>query len=211
MLGYAELMREGTMGPTTLEQIEVLDRMLLNGRGLLELINMTLDVSRLEAGRVTVDVSAFSINALLAELHNEFSIAGRPEVEVRWPVAVADPELYLDRGKLKLVLRNLVDNALKFTRRGSVAVEVETDLEGDRIRISVVDTGVGIPPEALPSVFEMFHQLDGARSSRAGVGLGLYLVRRYTELMGGRIAVESTVGVGSVFTADLPRRLDRHP
>jgi len=211
MLGYAELMREGSMGPTTVEQIEVLDRMLLNGRGLLELINMTLDVSRLEAGRVTVDVSEFGIDALLTELHNEFSIAGHPDVEVRWPAAVADPDLCLDRGKLKLVLRNLVDNALKFTRRGSVTVEVETGLEGDRIRISVADTGVGIPPEALPSVFEMFQQLDGARSSRAGVGLGLYLVRRYTELMGGRIAVESTVDVGSVFTADLPRRLDRRP
>lgn len=209
MLGYTELLREGAIGPTTDEQIEVLDRILLNGRGLLELINMTLDVSRLEAGRITIDVSEFSIEALLTELRNEFSIARRPEVELRWPAEVAAPGLCLDRGKLKLVLRNLIDNALKFTRRGSVTVKVETDRERDRVRVSVADTGVGIPPEAVPSIFEMFRQLDGARSSRAGVGLGLYLVRRYTELMGGTVAVESTVGVGSVFTADLPRRVDQ--
>ncbi len=209
ILGYAELMREGAMGPTTTEQIVVLERMLLNGRDLLDLINMTLDASRLEADRISLDAREFELDAVLSDLRHEFALAERSGVELRWPGNSAGLSLYTDAGKLKLILRNLVDNALKFTPRGTVSVLVRADDERDHVQVSVADTGTGIPPEALRSIFEMFHQLDGSKpSSRTGVGLGLYLVRRYAELMGGTVTVQSTVGAGSTFTVDLPRRLD---
>jgi PAS domain S-box-containing protein len=206
ILGYAGLMRDGAMGPIGAEQVEALDRMLLNGRALLDLINMTLDVNRLEAGRIPLECSAFTISELLDELRHEFAMAAAEGVAVSWPEVADLPPLHTDRSKLKLVVRNLIDNALKFTARGSVVITVSA--HSDRLQLSVRDTGVGIPPESLSSVFEMFQQLNGAASSaRGGVGLGLYLVRRYAELLGGAVTVESVPGVGSTFTVDVPRIL----
>ena len=208
VLGYAELMRDGVMGPVSDEQGQVLDRMQINGRGLLELINTTLDVNRLEAGRVAVAPSEFALAELFHELRNE--VAARPTngaVPVVWPAVLPAVPIFTDRGKLKVVLRNLVDNALKFTPAGMVTVSVDYNADLERVRVAVRDTGVGIPQEARDSIFEMFRQLDATRwSSRGGVGLGLYLVRRYTELIGGTVVVDSRVGDGSTFTLDLPVR-----
>jgi PAS domain S-box-containing protein len=206
ILGYADLMRDGAMGPTSTEQAEVLDRMLLNGRGLLELINMTLDVNRLDAGRVTLDVSDFTLDELLTELRSEFAVrALRDGVTLSWPATLDVPRLHTDHGKLKLVLRNLVDNALKFTAAGTVEVIAACDHDSDRMCLSVRDTGMGIPDDALSSIFDMFYQVDRVPSgSRGGIGLGLYLVRRYTELMGGRVNVKSTAGQGSMFSIEIP-------
>jgi PAS domain S-box-containing protein len=208
ILGYAELLRDGTMGPVGAEQADVLDRVLLNGRSLLELINMVLDANRLEAGRVALQQTDFSLADLLAELRNEFALRVRDGVALVWPERVDVPVLSTDHGKLKAVLRNLVDNALKFTARGSVVVSVSSAYQGDHVRIAVRDTGVGIAASAIPSIFEMFHQLDTTRAiSRVGVGLGLYVVRRYAELLGGNVAVDSVLGEGSTFTVEIPRRL----
>jgi PAS domain S-box-containing protein len=125
ILGYADLMLDGAMGAVGKEQADVLERMLLNGRGLLELINMTLDASRLEAGRIRLDVSDFRIEDLLNELRGEFHLgANDGEVALRWPEAMEVAPVRTDRGKLKVVLRNVIENALKFTSRGEVAVEV---------------------------------------------------------------------------------------
>jgi PAS domain S-box-containing protein len=209
ILGYADLLHEAAMGPVTAEQVEALDRVLLNGRSLLELINMTLDVNRLEAGRVAVQPSEFALDELLAGLQNEFAVrtAAGP-VALAWPQRGEIPLLYTDHAKLKAVLRNLVDNALKFTPGGSVTVAVRYDAESDRVCLTVHDTGIGIPAHALASIFEMFQQVEGTTpASRGGVGLGLYVVRRYAELLGGTAAVQSAAGTGSTFTVDIPRRL----
>ncbi|HXQ21748.1 MAG TPA: GAF domain-containing protein [Candidatus Acidoferrales bacterium] len=207
ILGYADLMRDGAMGPISEEQAEVLDRMLLNGRGLLELINMTLDVNRLDAGHVTLDTSEFTLDQLFTELRSEFAVRARQDgVTLSWPETLDLPPLRTDHGKLKLVLRNLVDNALKFTAAGTVAVTAACDLDADRVRVSVRDTGMGIAEGSLASIFDMFYQIDRA-PARGGVGLGLYLVRRYTELMGGRVTVKSTAGQGSTFSIEIPRRV----
>jgi PAS domain S-box-containing protein len=210
ILGYTELMRDGAIGPVAGEQSEVLDRMLLNGRALMELINMTLDANRFEAGRVTVETTDFTLEELFGELRNEFAIgAARDGVALRWPERVTVGPLRSDRSKLKLVLRNLIDNALKFTLAGSVTVSIDSDASPDCLRISVRDTGVGIPSDSLSQVFEMFQQVPGAAlSARGGVGLGLYLVRRYVDVLGGAVVVRSAVGEGSTFTVDIPRSLE---
>jgi len=205
ILGYAQLLRDGIMGPIGAEQTHALDRVVINGYGLLDLINTTLDVNRLEAGRVTVHLSDFTLSQLLDELRNEFDLRVPAGVTLTWPEGVGSLPLRTDRGKLKAVLRNLVDNALKFTPAGSVTVRARSAHEHERVWLSVQDTGVGIPQDAIPSIFEMFHQVDGAQSAaRTGVGLGLYVVRRYAELLDGSVTVESTPGVGSTFTVDIP-------
>ncbi len=208
ILGYAELMRDEALGPLGHEQEWALDRVLLNGRSLLELINMTLDLNRLESGRVTVRPSEFTFDELAKELQSEFAMqAAARGVTLEWPDTNGMAPLCTDRAKLKLVVRNLVDNALKFTPAGTVTVSVQDDPETEHCAISVRDTGIGIAAADIPSIFEMFRQLESTRPAARGVGLGLYLVRRYTELMGGKVRVESTPGGGSTFTVDLPRSL----
>ncbi|MFQ5665713.1 MAG: GAF domain-containing sensor histidine kinase, partial [Candidatus Binatia bacterium] len=207
MLGYAELMRDRVMGSISEEQADALERIVANGISLLELINMILDANRLEGGRPALEASEFTLQELLATLRGEFAVrTAAGAVTVSWPDVTDQHVLHTDRGKLKLVLRNLIDNALKFTPQGYVGVTVGGDEA--RVRVQVKDTGVGIPHEAQSAVFEMFRQLDGPpRSSRAGVGLGLYLVQRYTQMLGGRVTLESTPGAGSIFTVDVPRNL----
>ena len=205
ILGYAQLLRDGIMGPIGAEQTHALHRVVINGYGLLDLINTTLDVNRLEAGRVTVHASDFTLHQLLDELRDELNLRVPAGVTLTWPDGVDVPLLRTDHGKLKAVLRNLIDNALKFTPAGLVTVRARSAHEHERVWLSVQDTGIGIPQDAIPSIFEMFQQVDGAQStSRAGVGLGLYVVRRYAELLGGTVTVESTPGDGSTFTVDIP-------
>jgi PAS domain S-box-containing protein len=206
ILGYAELMREGVMGALEPQQCQVLDRMLINGRTLLDLVNTTLNVNRLEAGRIAVDFTQFALKELMAELAAEYA-ARPPEdaVQLQWP-ALSQPEVMrTDRGKLKVILRNLIDNALKFTPAGTVSMGVQMNRRDERVQLTVADTGVGIAKEEQTAIFEMFRQVDGTRlSSRSGVGLGLYLVRRYVLLLGGEVYLESAPENGSTFTVDLP-------
>src|SRR5262249_14955878 len=112
ILGYTELMREGAMGSVGDEQVDALDRILANGRALLELISMTIDANRLEAGRIAVEPSEFTFDALIDELRGEFAVrAAELAVQVQWPAPSAELALRTDRGKLKVILRNLIDNA----------------------------------------------------------------------------------------------------
>jgi signal transduction histidine kinase len=205
ILGYAQLLSDGLVGSISDEQRDAVERILVNGYGLLDLISTTLDANRLEAGRVTVQLASFTLDHLLTELQHEFSLRVRDGVTLTWPQVADVPELRTDPGKLKAVVRNLVDNALKFTEHGSITVRADYVREFDRLRISVQDTGRGIPGSALPTIFEMFQQVGGVPSS--GVGLGLYVVRRYAEVLGGKVGVESLVGRGSTFTIDIPRAL----
>jgi len=199
------------MGPIGAEQSDVLDRMLVNGRALLELINMTLDINRLEAGRVVTEVSEFDLEDVFDELRSELVMrAAEKQIALTWPPPVSTlPLLRTDRGKLKVVLRNLVDNAIKFTSKGSVAISSHYNADLERLYLTVQDTGVGVPEESLSQIFEMFRQLERSRlSSRGGVGLGLYLVQRYVGLLGGQVNVRSVLGQGSTFLVELPVLLE---
>lgn len=210
ILGYTDLMREGLLGPLSDDQREALARMHLNGRTLFELINMTLDVNRLDLGRIAVSKSRFKLGELLQEIEREVETRiDASRVSVAWPDEIASlPELRTDRGKLKIVLRNLIDNALKFTKQGAVTVAVT--LRPNAADISVSDTGVGIAEGDLTRIFEIFQQVRGDNSSlNSGVGLGLYLVRRYCDLLGARVDVRSQLGEGSTFTVAVPLSLSK--
>jgi signal transduction histidine kinase len=201
ILGYTDLVLEAALGPLTAEQAGALHSVQRSGGRLLDLVNATLDVSRLDTGALPVDVLPTTVSEVLAEVEADTRQLGARRIV--WNVPPDLPPIETDRVKLKLVVTNLVDNAVKFTPEGSVTVAAGTRENG--VEISVTDTGIGIPPEALSSVFEPFRRGHDLPASRAGgVGLGLYIVRRFLDLLGGTIEVESQVGSGSTFRVWVP-------
>lgn len=197
-LGYLEMLLDGAFGRVTPEQADTLRKVRQQSLMLLEMITALLDMNRLEAGRLPIQRGRVDVRALLAEVTSELPDAWRrPGVELTVDVACNVPVIETDAGKLKTVVRNLLHNAFKFTERGWVSVLADVTVAGD-LSIAVRDTGCGIPPEAREYIFDMFRQVPGSRGG--GVGLGLHLVRRLVEVLGGRVLVESEEGRGSCFT-----------
>jgi signal transduction histidine kinase len=205
IIGYTDLLLDGTYGALTQEQQEKLGRVDNNAQALLQLINATLDVSRLETGRLPLELEDVSLEKLLAEVDSETreQRQSKPHVRFSWQIDTPLPQLHTDPVKVKVIVKNLVSNAVKFTDQGSITVRVAADENG--VELAVTDTGPGIPPEAHGIIFEPFRQLDGSTTRRhGGVGLGLYIVRRLVDLLGGSFHVRSEIGRGSTFSVSLP-------
>jgi PAS domain S-box-containing protein len=202
--GYNELLLDGAFGAVTPEQAEPLQRVGKSARELLDLINATLDMSRLESGRLPVHLQEVAVADLLREIQAEIQCTpAKPGLCFTWQVPEQLPALTTDRLKLKMILKNLIANAVKFTEKGSVMVAVERD--DGHLEFSVADTGIGIAPEIQLVIFEPFRQADSSLTRRyGGVGLGLYIVRRLLDMLGGSVSVESAVGRGSTFRVRLP-------
>ena len=204
IIGYADLLRDEAFGPVIGDQHDVLRRLRDNAHSLLELINATLEVNRIEAGRSGLHLREVDLRTLLTELQYETEpLPRQPGVALRWEVPRGADLIRTDPVKVKIVVRNLVGNALKFTKRGQVTVSVLFDARSRVLDLQVRDTGVGIPSEDLPHVFDMFHQAP-SDAATSGVGLGLYIVRRFVELLGGRVSASSRPGEGSIFRLSLP-------
>ncbi len=205
LLGYNDLLREEAFGPLLPAQVDILQRMDSSARELFELINATLDFSRLETGQVPLQLEDVEPAELIQDIRAEMQDGRekKPAVSYQWDIAPGLPRLRTDRAKTKVVLKNLISNAVKFTDQGHVAIGVATCDGG--IKFTISDTGIGIAPEMLPVIFEPFRQIHRAGSPRrAGVGLGLYIVHRLLSLTGGRINVRSQPGAGSTFQVCLP-------
>jgi PAS domain S-box-containing protein len=207
LLGYTRMLLEGIDDGdvmTGAERREVCERMLAGGLHLGDLVEDTLSVLRLEAGVMQVDVAPLSLDAFFEELQGLDRLLRRPaEVTERWQVDAGAPALVTDRRKLRQVVMNLVGNARKFTARGGIDVHAAADPASGGVRITVRDTGCGIDPAHLPYVFDLYRQAPSERRNE-GCGLGLYIVRRYVELLGGRVTCQSAVGAGTTFVVVLP-------
>ena len=201
ILGYVELLLDEGFGSLPAQQRDVLDRVQKNSSQLLELISELLDLSRIEAGRLPVEFSQVGVSDLLKTVEEEtLGWQNRTTLHFVWQIDEDLPLVCTDPAKLKVVIKNLIGNAIKFTKEGSITVGTQTHAGGVEIR--VIDTGIGIAPESLPVIFEPFQQLDETRGQ--GTGLGLHIVKRMLALLGGSITVDSEVGRGSTFCVWVP-------
>jgi signal transduction histidine kinase len=206
IIGFSEVLGERLFGDLNAKQAECLNDISTSGKHLLSLINDILDLSKIEAGRMDLELTTFdlahAIDDSVALMHEW---AGQRGIVLQADVAGATGEIRGDERKLRQVLLNLLSNAIKFTPPGGrVDVRaIRTDGAGE---VSVKDTGVGVAPEDQEAVFEEFRQVGAGAAKHEGTGLGLTLCRKFVELHGGTIWLESQVGCGSTFTFRIPTR-----
>ncbi|MGE3402459.1 MAG: ATP-binding protein [Vicinamibacterales bacterium] len=206
ILGYTHMLLQGVAGdllPTVKRQLQRIDS---NGRHLLTIINEILDITRIEAGKMPMQLSEFSINELVPEVMAELDpVIARSRLAVTPRLDERLPLVYSDRQKVKQVVVNLLSNALKFTHEGIVEVVTRLEADGRTASVSVRDTGIGIAAENHEKIFEDFRQVDDSPSRQyGGTGLGLAICRRLASALGGRISLDSNLGQGSVFTLTIP-------
>jgi signal transduction histidine kinase len=248
VMGYTALIKDKMYGEVSPEQSRVLDKLMNRMRSQLDMVNSILHATQIQTNKVTLDREEVSVTHLLNELRSAVMAALEKPLTLNWDYSSELPVLKIDGRKLKQILENLVDNAIKFTDEGSVTVSArlqegdkappkkladqplaETgDREGGResfsphaarlepvlsevegphafVEFKVADTGRGIPSAALPIIFEKFRQADSSETRlHGGIGLGLYIAKNFTELLGGAIKVETEPGKGSVFTVKIP-------
>lgn len=209
MLGFARVLEEGDAGPLSEEQRNIVARIRRSGLQLGQLVDGILDLSKLEAGTERLKLDWVDLQDLERRLDREF----RDDVEsaglsLVWQNHAAGLRVRTEGARLEQIVRHLVQNAIKFTPHGEVRVELAQSVAA--LVISVTDSGIGIAPEDVETIFEEFHQVDGTDSrSFEGAGLGLHIVRRLVDRLEGSVAVMSEPGQGSVFTVEIPVQFAR--
>jgi CheY-like chemotaxis protein/anti-sigma regulatory factor (Ser/Thr protein kinase) len=214
VLGFSEALGEDIYGPLNDKQRDVLHLIEESGRHLLSLITDILDLSKIEAGKMLLQLDTVLIEALCAScLRFIRQQAAHKQLEVLFRLHTSVRSFQADERRVKQVLVNLLSNAVKFTpEQGQIGLDVSSDAARDTICFTVWDSGVGIQPEHMARLFKPFEQLeDGLNKRHQGTGLGLSLVARLTELHGGSVTVESQVGQGSRFIVSLPRQQGERP
>ena len=209
ILGYTHMLLHGVTGAISDQQRKSLTRIDSNSKHLLALINDILDITRIEAGRMPLNLSTFRIPELVNEVMSELEpIIKRSNLVVTARMTRSLPSSKSDRHKVKQIVLNLLSNALKFTPGGSVTISASHNSKTRMLEIAVSDTGVGISPEDQIKVFEDFRQLDSSPArGYGGTGLGLSICRRLAQMLGGTIELDSLLGKGSTFTLRLPARV----
>lgn len=213
IIGNSDLTRDGFFGDVNAEQKDALQKTSRNARVLLKMINDVLALSRLDAKKMSVDISTVEVDEIIAHARTHVEQINRDNhLQVRWCIEDDIPPLITDPIKVEEILQNLIGNAFKFTERGSIEVRVRNVCAKDRVQFSVSDTGIGIDPQNLECIFKEFEQVrDGHLANFDGVGLGLSIVKKYLELLHGDIDVVSRPGEGSTFTFSVPRSVSLDP
>ncbi|MEI7429661.1 MAG: PAS domain S-box protein, partial [Betaproteobacteria bacterium] len=201
VLGMANLLRRSVVSPIQAERLDKIDTA---ARHLLGIINNILDISKIEAGKLTLEEAPLNINTLLANVRSIMTERAQDKgLDLQSELTPFPPHLYGDTTRLQQALINYATNGIKFTERGTITLRAmlqEESPDSVNIRFEVQDTGIGIAPKVLPRLFETFEQADNSTSRQyGGTGLGLVITRRLAELMGGEVGVQSTPGVGSTF------------
>ena len=203
--GYAQALKSNTLGEVTEEQKQALTKIIRQSDTLLYLVNSILDLTRIEAGDLSVQQEEIPLSEYLREMKFNYEMILDKPLSLRWIVAPDLATIVSDKAKLTIILQNLIDNAIKFTDKGSIQISARRRADRKAVEFEVIDTGVGIPREALPIVFEKFRQVDSSITRvHGGVGLGLHIVKGFAEMLGGTVAVKSELNKGSTFTLTLP-------
>jgi signal transduction histidine kinase len=209
--GYTDMFSEGLLGTLTPIQEKAVETVAKHSKELHGLIDTVLQVSNMEAETLHVELHEVNLWEFLSELRSSYDSPLEKDVKLVWTYPYDMPSVQADRGKLKRILENLINNALRFTEHGTVTVSARYLSSKRLLEFKIADTGVGIPQEQLSTVFEKFRQVQGANAGmqHGGVGLGLYIVKKYTDLLGGKIYVESRAGEGSTFTLLVPASIQK--
>jgi len=204
IMGYAELLSSPNYSDK--EKQDYVSIISKSSQQLLRIMNDIVEISKIATGQITVNPVPFDLNALLDDIHQEFNpLAFLKNIKFTIKKGLQNPasRIILDDIKLRLILSNLVDNAIKFTEKGSV--EISYLLKDSTLEFNIKDTGIGISKEHLEIIFERFRQLEDSYTRKyGGSGLGLSIAKSYAELLGGSIGVESTAGAGSTFIFHIP-------
>jgi PAS domain S-box-containing protein len=207
LLGYTSLMRDQIYGELNRRQEEALARMYTASQHLLELVNDILDLAKIEAGKMPVNIETVDVRQVIRELsHTIEPMIDRKNLKYVVELDPSAPLIRTDMTKVKQIVLNLLSNAVKFTHQGQVAVTTRKAETGDGVIIEVSDTGIGIREEDLSKIFEDFRQVDQSSTREyGGTGLGLSITNKLLHLLGGTVRVDSEFGRGSKFTVWLPR------
>jgi signal transduction histidine kinase len=210
IIGVTEMLREDAEAVN--QDLEPLDRVLGAGRHLLALINDILDLSKIEAGRMELQLEPFALAPLIANVVKTIEpLAAKNANQVAAQCDVEIGTMHADQMRLRQALLNLMSNANKFTDHGTITIDARQGQEDGRgwVTIAVADTGIGMTPEQMGKLFQEFSQADASTTRKyGGTGLGLAISKRFCQMMGGDITVESEVDRGSIFTIRLPRIVD---
>ncbi len=205
ILGFTRIVLRETRSAIAPRQAENLEKILASARHLVGLINATLDLTRIEAGRIELTASDIALAPLLEECLRSVEPLCTDGVRLRSRIATDVAPMHVDAAKLHQILINLLGNAVKFTERGWI--ELRAAQRDERVVVEVEDTGIGVPADKLEAVFEEFEQVDASHTrAQGGTGLGLAIARRLARAMGGELAARSALGAGSTFTLTLPLR-----
>ncbi|GAC1470520.1 MAG: hypothetical protein NVSMB70_15560 [Chamaesiphon sp.] len=209
IIGFSQVLLRQSHSHLRSQQIDMLERILNNGKHLLLLINEILDLSKIEAGRMELEIEELNlvnvVNAVAEELRSQ---AEEKHLDLQVQSYLHNSSIFNDRIRLRQILVNLLSNAIKFTQTGGVQVEVR-EVPPQQVAIVVRDTGIGIDQDDLEHIFEEFRQLDqGLQRKYEGTGLGLAITKSLVQLMQGKISVESKLGQGSIFRIELPREVN---
>ena len=206
--GYSSMLTEGMLGEITPIQEKALQTVSRQSKELHNLINSVLQVNSIEAEMLQAEFQQVNFWEFLSELRAFYDYPLAKDVRLVWELRTDLPILSADRGKLRHILENLINNAIKFTDQGTVTISARFLASKKAMEFKVTDTGIGIPKELVPSIFERFRQVDGSDTKAyGGVGLGLYIAKKYANLLGGTIHVESKLGQGSTFALRIPCHL----
>jgi signal transduction histidine kinase len=208
VMGYAGMIKERMLGEINPQQDDALQKLLTRANDQLNMINAIMQITQLESRSLVLERHLVNLTEMLAHLKNDYALTHtKQQVALNWETPATPIVIVTDGGKLKEILVNLINNAIKFTQQGSVtiAMRLEEDHRKKWVQLSVADTGVGIPKDQFTAIFEKFYQVDSSETRLyGGVGLGLYIVKHFAAFLGGKVEVKSEPGQGSTFIVTIP-------
>ena len=209
IMGFSQLLLRQYPDPLSAQQKNLIQRILNNSKNLLDMINEMLDFSKIEAGKLDCHPQVFQLDSLIMFTVEELrSLSLQKQINLTTEIDLQDPSMFQDSKLIKRSLINLISNAIKFTEEGAVKVKA-WEINPNLIGISVEDTGIGIDPQDMDTIFQAFRQADQSFTRQhSGTGLGLAITKSLIEMMGGRILVKSELHRGSTFSIEIPRKKD---